>query len=162
MNMEEIFYNLSSSPAVVVAPPAGLPKLDNEGLILPEDVAAFYTLCGGLVVSKGDSYEIEIVGPSDFVRVNPIIVGEECRDDITWDWFIIARSGEQIVSIDLGASRVGRVYDSFWDRHGVAGSCPIIASSLTQFLERMWQVGVGPWYWAVQDFEPLGDAYDDI
>lgn len=57
--------------------------------------------------------------------------------------------------------RLGRCYDSNWEIHGVAGSCPIIANSFTELLERLVMNNGKHWYWLQDDFTSLGDAYDE-
>ena len=60
--------------------------------------------------------------------------------------------------IDLDPRRLGRVYDGFWDRFGVAGSMPVVALSFTDFLARLAESSGEP-VWAGDDLG-LGDAYD--
>lgn len=117
---------------------------------------------GALLFEKAD-YSILIVPPQDFQLANPIIVGELCEEDISSDWYICAtdRNGEYI-TIDLNPGRLGRCYDSFYDRHGVVGECSIIATSFTDLLERLIENRGRHWYWLQEDFIPLGDAYDDF
>ena len=137
----------------------GTPTL-SVGLSLPEDLRAFYTRTGGMTLFLSAPYGVEIVAPSQFVRANPIIVGEECAEDISHDWFIVGRSSEQYITIDLRKEAMGRCYDSFWDRHGVAGSCPVIASSFSALLASLYEAKGQHWFWMADDFTPLGDAYD--
>jgi hypothetical protein len=102
------------------------------------------------------------VEPSGFVLANPVIVGELCPEDITAEWYIVAHAGSQeTLTIDLNSSRLGRCYDSFWDRHGVPGSCKIIALSFTDLLRRLIENSGRYWYWLRDDFKSLGDAYDE-
>ena len=48
------------------------------------------------------------------------------------------------------------------ETHGVAGSCPIIATSFTDLLTRLYENKGQRWYWLRPDFVSLGDAYDDV
>jgi hypothetical protein len=80
--------------------------------------------------------------------------------DISYDWFIIGKSSEQYITIDLNPDRLGRCYDSFWDRHGVPADCQIIAKSFTDLLQKLFDGNGDYWYWLKDDFTYIGDAYD--
>ena len=43
------------------------------------------------------------------------------------------------ITIDLFKERLGKCYDSFWDRYGVVGEQPIIANSFTELLEQLFK-----------------------
>ncbi len=135
----------------------GLPDISLEEL--PKDVLEFYTLTGGALLFSESPYSIEIVSPKNFVRANPIIRGDSGEDDISFDWYIVATSGEQYITIDLAPSRLGRCYDSFWDCHAIKGSCPIIAMSFSELLERLHDSKGENLYWLESQFIDLGDAY---
>ena len=143
-----------------VLPPKGLPETHEEKL--PGDLEIFFTLCGGMHLFSGEDYGLTIVSPDCFVRANPVIANTEGRGDISYYWYIIARSGAQFVTIDLSPSRMGRCYDSFWDRHAVAGSCPVIAKDFCEFLNRILSTNGKMWYWLNSAFLPYGDAYDSF
>jgi hypothetical protein len=93
------------------------------------------------------------------VRANPIIVEDDCPDDISYDWFILGQAGEQYITIDIAPERHGRCYDSFWDRHGLVGECSIVALSFADLLQRLWKGKGDYWYWLADDFKCIGDAY---
>lgn len=158
--LNEMLPKLSLFPDCIVHPPLGLPQLPNS-LDLPPDLAEFYQFCGGVVLFHAHPYWLEVLGPTDFARANPIIAGVDDESDRSHLWFVLAQADEQFVTIDLAPDRIGRCYDSFWDRHAVRGSCPIIASSFTEFLERAIQMAGRAWYWLDPAFTPLGDAYDE-
>lgn len=104
---------------------------------------------------------MEVVAPTELVRANPVILGEEHPDDPTDTWYIVARGGaEEAITIDLSESRNGRCHDSFWDRHGLAGDCPIVARSFNELLEHLLSNAGRYWYWLDDGFEGYGDAYD--
>ena len=42
------------------------------------------------------------------------------------------------------------------------GDCPVIAKSFTELLSQLVKNKGKRWYWLKEDFESLGDAYDDI
>lgn len=160
MNVDELIRRIASTPGCTIRPPAGLP--DAGSYRLPSDVEAFYRECGGCVLYEDSQYPFHVVEPHAFRAANPIIVGESDADDISASWYIVGHGRTQeFVTIDLALSRAGRCYDSFWDRHAVAGSSSIIALSFTDLLERMYDNRGQYWYWLQPSFESLGDAYDD-
>jgi len=129
--------------------------------VLPDDLRRFYALCGGLSLYERANYPVFFSRPKEVVPANPVIAGEQVGDDISASWYVIANDGAgEYLTIDLHPQRLGRCYDSFSDRHGVAGSCPIIATSFTDFLERLVANQGRHWYWLEPDFRSLGDAYD--
>jgi glycosyltransferase involved in cell wall biosynthesis len=42
------------------------------------------------------------------------------------------------------------------------GECPVIAKSFTELLNQLVQNNGERWYWLKEDFESLGDAYNEI
>ncbi len=158
MAMADLVDQMRQRDDCQVLLPTGIPSV---GLPLPSDVEEFYRLCGGIALFRGADYSIDIVAPSDFVRANPVIVGEDGADDMSYDWFVIAKAGEEYITIDLNESRSGRCYDSFWDRHGVAGECQVVATSFERLLEQLIEGHGAYWYWLEDDFTSLGDAYDE-
>ena len=144
----------------IVMPSNGIPVLPN-GVGVPASVVDFYTACGGLILFPESEYPLTFVGPDCFVAANPLIVGEQVDDDITSSWYILAegRSGEY-VSIDTALDRAGRCYDSYVDRHGVKGDCPVIAKSIEYLLGKSVSRNGDRYYWLLNDFVSFGDAYD--
>jgi antitoxin YokJ len=143
-------------------PSSGQPVL-RPGDQLPPDLQEFYSKCGGAQFFEGADYAMYIVEPGRLVRTNPEVVRQECPDDITDSWYIVARSGGgERLSIDCSIERLGRCYDSFWDSHGIAGSCAIVALSFTELLRRLLAANGGYWYWLDESFEGHGDAYDGV
>lgn len=140
-----------------ILPPAGQPETT---ISIPEDLSKFYELCGGMSLFSNADYGIDIVPPDEFERANPVIVGEDVAEDISFNWFIIAKSGEQYITIDLSAERFGHCYDSFWDRHGIIGETQIIAKNFENLLDNLIRGRGTHWYWLSSEFENLGDAYD--
>jgi hypothetical protein len=160
MDIEALVNAISTTPNCSVYDPVGLP-LVGEGKALPSDLEQFYSLCGGMDLFRNEPYSLAIVPPSQFVLANPVIVGELVEDDISSSWYIIGddHNGDYL-TIDLSKERLGRCYDSFFDRHGIVGSCPIIATSFTDLLFRLYENRGQYWYWLRTDFLSLGDAYD--
>lgn len=157
--IDALINSIRTIPDCVVQAPSGLPSTD--GYALPEDLKAFYTKCGGIRFFIGRDYPIAIVPPAEFVRANPVIAAVDDPGDRSDDWFIVAKEGGQYVTLDLNPDRHGRCYDSFWDRHAVAGSSTIIASSFTDLLQKIASSSGDGWFWLAPDFLGHGDAYDD-
>jgi hypothetical protein len=121
---------------------------------------AFYEACGGLDLYADNAYGIHMVSPAKLVKANPVIRGCQGQGDISFDWFIVAQNSEQHITVDLGKERIGKCYDSFWDRHALRGHTPIIALSFTELLERLVVSRGCYWYWLQDGFRSYGDAYD--
>lgn len=161
MDITEILVLLRGLDDCVVLPPAGEPNVLTP-LALPSDVLNFYKLCGGVTLWEDSPYGLVIVPPNEFVPANPVIVGTPCPDDITSTWYILARDrNRNHITIDCAEARMGRCYDSSFDRHGIIGSCPIIAFSFEDFLRQVLASKGEYWYWLQSGFVPLGDAYDE-
>lgn len=162
MELKELLEKISTLPDCKVYPPNGLPKTDRN-LELPKDVQEFYCLCGGVAIYENADYNINIVKPDEFVLANPVIVGEQCENDISSNWYIVASGGNsEYLTMDLAPVRLGRCYDSFFDRHGIVGESQIIALSFTELLKNLINNQGDYWYWLKDNFINLGDAYDEI
>ncbi|WP_019636959.1 SMI1/KNR4 family protein [Paenibacillus fonticola] len=161
--IKQILTQIKTIPHCRIFEPTGLPVINEARHILPSDLNEFYRLCGGLVLFENEEYPIYVVSPDKLVLANPIIVGELCEEDISSNWYIICNDGkDEYLTIDLSEDRLGRCYDSFFDRHGLAGESQIIATSFTDLLERLIKNKGQYWYWLRSDFISLGDAYDEI
>lgn len=156
--LEAIVARIRDSDECRVLEPAGIPRL-REGDELPAELSAFYALTGGVVLFSTSLHPVIVSVPHEFVRSNPAIVDCECPEDMSDFWYIVARCGQEVVSIDCGSERLGRCYDSFWDRHGVPGSCAVIALSFAELLERLFASNGQEPYWLTADVG-YGDAYD--
>jgi hypothetical protein len=150
---------MRNDPRCVVREPLGAPKLE-QSIQLPRDVIDFYNCCGGIIFFSDSDYCIDIVKPDDFVKSNSIILGEDVEDDLSNNWFIIAKNKDQFIIIDLSDEKSGRCYDGFWDRYGLIGEMPVVAMSFTTFLNSFYENNGDYWYWLKEGFETLGDAYD--
>lgn len=126
----------------------------------PEDLKLFYELTDGIFLFPNEPYGIDIVSRPEFQRANPTIVGQNCEDGISCNWFIVRHVSEQYISIDLSKQRVGKCYDSFWETHGLVGNTPVIAENFTDLLTNLYRHRGQYWYWLQPDFKNLGDAYD--
>jgi antitoxin YokJ len=170
MNMRiltELLDRIARDPDCVIVPAVGQPAVDTSHA-MPEDVRMFYGLCGGLVIGRRSFYQARIVAPSEVLLASDIILGEFAAvarvdepEDPSWNWYIIAEvENSNHLSIDFGPTHKGRCYDSFWDIYGQVGNMPVIASSLTELLRRLYDHEGGHWYWLEPGFQALGDAYD--
>ncbi len=140
----------------------GQPAL-SEGLNLPPDLMDYYGRYGQIVIEPEECNSLTVLPASRFVRANPVLVGQTITDDRSHNWFVLAEYTGEYITIDLNPDTLGRCYDSFWDRHAVKGSCPIIAGSFTEFLElisKSLSTDGDPFYWEGGRIGSLGDAYD--
>lgn len=158
MKMPELIEAIRKQADCTLKPAVTLPDVGTDRL--PNDLEEFYLLAGGATLFLNSPFGIEIVSPIEFVRANPIIVGDSCKDDITYEWYIVAKNGGQYITVDLAPSRLGRCYDSFWDRHGIPGNCQVVAQSFTDLLERLLQSKGESLFWLGPQFESIGDAYE--
>ncbi|RPD43598.1 SMI1/KNR4 family protein [Hymenobacter sediminis] len=160
-NLEDFLATIASTNDCVVAKRLSPLPLQIE-YSLPTDLQYYLENYSSIKLFKSAEYPLEIVGAEDFLRANPVIIGEEIEDDISNNWFIIATDGKsQYITIDLSKERLGKCYDSFWDRHGVAGEQPVIANSFTELLQNLYKNTGNYPYWLEEGFQSLGDAYDN-
>ncbi len=162
MYILELINEIKNSKDCFIYPPCGIPVI-GENVKLPSDLKKFYEVCGGIDLFKNKQYGFEIVKPKEFVLANPLIIGELCEEDISSKWYIICKDSEDnYITIDLYKEKNGRCYDSFWDRHGVVGECSVIAISFTELIERLFRSKGKSLYWLDDNFEYIGDAYDEL
>ena len=124
--------------------------------LLPADLTELRRRCGGVTTPGG------LVVGQRVRSAQRAILGEAHPDDRSFHWYVIAEEDEggtsERVVIDLHPDRLGRCYEAFWDRFGVVGSMPTVASSVTNLLERLLAANGEP-YWS--DGPTAGpDAYD--
>jgi antitoxin YokJ len=161
MEIQVLIDKVKNLPNCVIHPHSGYPA-EERGHKLPNDLYEFFRLCGGMDLFIDCDNGLTIVSPEEFVLANPVIIGQKAEYDISSSWYIIGRdSNNDYLTIDLSKSRLGKCYDSNWEVHGVAGSCPIIANSFTELLERLVINKGKHLYWLHEEFASLGDAYDD-
>ncbi len=162
MEILELIDKIRNTPDCIVHSPCGLPIINNKNE-LPDDLKMFYENCGGITFFSNREYVFTIVSPEEFVLANPVIIGELCEEDISSEWYIICKDTEcNYITIDLAKQRIGRCYDSFWDRHGVAGECAIIATTFTELISRLFRNRGQSLFWLERDFVYIGDAYDEV
>jgi hypothetical protein len=155
-----LIQRIQSTPGCSLVAPRGLPVLE-PGHVLPSDLSEFYGLCGGATLFGEAPYSAAVLPPERCVPANPVIVGDSSEDDISASWYLLVDDGNRnYLSIDLHPQRLGRCYESFFDTHGVAGSCPVVAMSFESLLGQLLNNNGRHWFWMQPEFEPLGDAYD--
>ncbi|MEK4486105.1 SMI1/KNR4 family protein [Psychrobacillus sp. FSL H8-0484] len=161
MQLQLLIDKVKNFPNCIVHSPSGYPVVE-KGHSLPSDLYEFYKICGGIDLFNDCDYGISIVPPKEFVLANPVIIGEKAEFDISSNWYIIGRDkNNDYLTIDLNKLLLGRCYDSNWEIHGVAGSCPVISNSFTELLNSLVMNNGNHWYWLQDDFTSLGDAYDE-
>lgn len=137
---------------------------------IPNDLDLFFTLTNGISLFENESFGIKIIGKEEFISTNKYIypkddvIWEELDNDITNEWYLIAKSPElaQYISIDLTDQNFGRCYDSYLPIHGEEGMSEIVANNFTEFLWNLYNSGGKgeSWYWNESKFEKIGDAFD--
>ena len=136
---------------------------------LPAVLQAFYALSDGATVHAGLPTEMQIPPLAQLQTTNSLlyppgdVIWEELEDDISQHWLAIGQAPElsQYVSLDMAPERAGRCMDSFIDTHASPGDCAVIASSFSDWLAQL-LASPKVWYWLADEFEPLGDAYDEV
>lgn len=158
--MLEILNKIRQNSECIIYKESGLPQVGKD-IKLPADLIEFYQYCGGVSMFQKEEFGFRIVKPEEVVLANPIIVGELCEEDISSQWYIIAKDKENnYITMDFSKERLGKCYDSFWDRHGVVGECAVVARNFTELLENLYYSKGKYLYWLEEDFISLGDAYD--
>lgn len=128
----------------------------------PSDLRLFFEHTDGGILFEGTSYSIEIVGREAFISTNMYLFQEEPEGEVSNQWYLIAKSDllSQYISIDLTKERNWQCYDSFYEIHAMRGNSAIIGRNFTELLESLYKAKWMYWYWLVEDFVKLGDAYD--
>jgi hypothetical protein len=165
-SMAGLLDEARSREDALVLPPEGTPSTPTP---LPDDLARFYALCGGMRFI-GWAPEIAIVRPLRIVPADPVILGEDSGDPLPRSCYVIAESHEgtaaERITIDLDPARLGRCYYSFWDSYPSRGSMGVVAFGFTELLGRLLEFpgedGERVPYWLAHDFVATVDAYDDI
>ncbi|MEH7348501.1 SMI1/KNR4 family protein [Gottfriedia acidiceleris] len=161
MEIQVLIDKIKNTPNCVIHSHSGYPIVE-KGHELPNDLYEFFRLCGGMNLFIDGDYSITIVSPEEFTLANPVIISEKAEYDISSSWYIIGRdNNNDYLTIDLSNPRLGRCYDSHWEIHGIVGSCPIIANSFTELIDRLVINEGNHRYWLQEEFTSLGDAYDD-
>ena len=160
--LTELIDKIRLDSNCIVSAPTRLPNIPEE-FDLPGDVIEFYRLCGGMeIYCENSSFGFRIMSADEVTQVNPLIVGELCKEDISSRWFAIAQDGNgNYISIDLSKGKKnGFCYDSSIECHGLVGACAIVAKCFTDLLNNLYKNRGTSIYWTESDFQYLGDAYD--
>ena len=131
---------------------------------LPMDVRQFYSLCGGMeIYFENSNFGFRILPADEVTQINPLIVGELCEEDISFNWFAIAQSGNgDYISIDFSKGKKnGFCYDSSIECHGLVDDCAIVSRNFTDLLNNLYKNRGVSIYWLEEKFQYLGDAYDE-
>lgn len=158
----DLVETLNKDPHCQVAPSVGQPHTQSP-YVVPDDLQEFYGLCGGAVLNLGGPFSWSISAPEDLAETNLEMLGEQGLGDITASWHVIAREGDSsasLISIDLSRNRLGWCYDSFYEVHGVVGSCAVLSHSFADLLAQLITARGEVIFWAEDGFVSLGDAYD--
>lgn len=149
-------------PRCVVHAPVGPAALPTGFELPPPGLAEFYELCGGIDLFLSADCGARIVPPAGLARANLEILGAELPEDRSHAWFVLARdAAEPIAVIDLHPERLGRCYDSFHETYGLVGDMNVVARDFGGLLSHLLAAGGTYWYWLKDDWDRLGDAYDD-
>ena len=162
--IDELVERIRQTPDCSLDPPAGLPTvMPGTDDLIPDDLARFYTLCGGGRLFREADYGFVIAVPAAVVPVDLEHLGKVYTSDISAHWYAIAWAPDSTldtVSIDLAPKRLGRCYESFFESHRQKGMCPIVATSFSDLLQRVLDEGGSYYHWKEPGFQTLGDAYD--
>lgn len=170
MQIKSMVDLIKSDNRCTVLQPMGLPQVPSTHQ-LPDDVAEFYTLCGGILLGAyTDPYSARIVAPNEVTQSNSKLLGDELLEyalnnqqaDRSWNWYIIVDyyNGD-CISIDLSKERNGRCYDSFHETYGFKGDMPIVAFTFSALLEQFYNNIGQHWFWLDENFPIKCDAYDE-
>ncbi|MDY0828331.1 SMI1/KNR4 family protein [Microbacterium sp. BG28] len=167
MDIADILDRARAHTDCVVLPPVALPVVRRDDERLPDGVREFYERCGGAVLFAGQAREVTVLPPDEVVQANPVLVGAAGEEDaVSRAAYLIARTpGGDHLTIDMSARRGGRVYDSFHELHGVAGSWPMIAPTFEGFLTEVWESQGALPYWLAEfraSKRVFPDAYGDL
>ena len=165
MEILQLIETIKQDPSCKVYPAQLAQDLPQN---IPDDVKIFYRETNGIKFFPREAYSIEIVASHQFIPINTYLFSDEStdleleNDDISHDWFLIAKVDEmsQYISIDTAQARRGQCYDSFFETHATIGDSPIIAQNFTALLHQLYMNKGQYWYWLQDDFQYLGDAYD--
>jgi hypothetical protein len=149
------------TPGCRVSPPSGLPSLP-DGVSLPEDLRVFFEAAGGALLfsERVCPGPVRIVGPDEVQRIDLTIIGDEFASGPFLWWFAIADViNRNYVAIDLNPEHLGLCYDAFHETFAWPGYVNVIASSFSNFLERLITHNEDSTYWLQSDFKPLGEAF---
>jgi hypothetical protein len=168
-DLHKVMSIVRDHPDCRVLPAAGMPSIGSNDAF-PDDLAAFYSHCGGLLLFQHADFPWRVSAPEQLVPAGPIPLGGHQQaaqiaaahpDDLTTSCYIIADDGTghstaPHVVIDLHPARTGRCYATGWDTFGLVGEMPIIALNMADLITWLLEAaGDKPF----GGDRPLGDAY---
>lgn len=163
ITIEEVINRFKKNENFIVKEACGQPNL-SEKHILPTELKTFYELCGGIeCYLESEAFPVEILAPNLVEHANLRLIGEECIEDISSNWYLIMDCEDgNYISIDCGNERNGQCYTSFAFSHGLIGETPIISKTFTEFLLNILNYNGDYFFWEENGFKSYGDAYDNI
>ncbi|MDN5418442.1 MAG: hypothetical protein L0G09_13495 [Acinetobacter sp.] len=105
MEILQLIETIKQDPSCEVYPAQLAQNLPQN---IPDDVKIFYRETNGIKFFPQEAYSIEIVASHQFIPINTYLFSDEStdleleNDDISHDWFLIAKVDEmsQYISID--------------------------------------------------------------
>jgi hypothetical protein len=151
MDLAALIATIRTTADCVVFPPSGLPVVEPDHQ-LPDDLLAFYRICGGIDLFTEAAFPTRIATPAEFTVATPVIFNGVPPEDLaatlgepSWSWYIVAYGpNSHYITVDLDPSRLGTYYNSFWMLH--PGNSPVIARSLAEVLSNLLATA-GAFYW---------------
>jgi antitoxin YokJ len=152
-DISTILTEFKSSANVVVRPPSGQPKWSPR-VAPPDEVAEFYTLCGGVDFVEADDKtyaRYRVLRPEEVEPIGGSIKLPFPVDPPVKHWYAIAvDDNDEHAAVDVHPNRSGQCYDVFHETFFEASSARIVAATFAEFLWRLYESG-GP-YWFKDDF----------
>lgn len=111
MSIADIVEQARTHLRCTVLPPDSRVVARREDAHVPNDVAQFYALCGGVELFAGHPGELTILPADEVVPANLVVVGDAGdNDEVSRSAYLIARtSNGDFLSVDLSAARNGRI-----------------------------------------------------
>lgn len=143
--MRKIIKKISETPGCVLWPSSGLPKV-SESHVIPDDVKAFYDLCGGAILFEGEDYSWRILPPEEFrLAINDF--DEIDTDKLDGFYFFADDFNGDYLAINFGHKNNGLVVDGFHETFGNEGDTPVIALSFGEIINRLLENRGGYPFW---------------
>lgn len=156
----ELIKKIKSDEKCCVEPPSHTIKLPDR-YVIPDELIRFYNLCSGITLFPGKDYSWRILGPHEIQNACQKILGETCEQTGLEDFFVIATDGNgDFLAIQLGEHKNGVVIDAFHETFGLQGDTPVIASSLTELITRIYEGAGGHPYWLKDKTKVHHDWFD--
>ena len=159
--LENLLGEIRRRPDCHLELPCGLPAIPGN-VMLPGDLKEFYELAGGATLGCGRVCPgpVRILGPTELVRIDQAVLGEHVSTGpFSW-WYALADVVDgNYISIDLSPEHQGSCLDSFHETFAEPGYVNVVASSFSDFLQRLLNHDDDSSYWLQDGFAPLGKAF---